>query len=158
MWAKHSTSNPVYTDGATVRPKTAHSQSQHSQTPRPQTPHPKTKHLQIAHPVIIPIPGYGFTRGDVSYTEEDFQEIFSYGIKTLAIRKKRRERRADARRILDKFKEDIKKEMEGDDLDINVLMQDEPFDGLGFQFDPSKCKTLKLGNRRFTSLVYFAPS
>lgn len=80
-------------------------------------------------------PGYGFIVGDTLYSDKDFLDIFIQGLKSSAIKKRRMDRRNDIRRILVKCHEDIKKEKEEEEFDVNVLMGDKPFFDLGFEVE-----------------------
>lgn len=62
----------------------------------------------------------------LSYTYRGrFGNIVSLGLRALAIKWKRRKRRANIRRTIEKYKEDIKELMEDEDFYLNVLVEDE---------------------------------
>lgn len=67
------------------------------------------------------------------YSHKDFLDIFNQALKAAAIREIRVDRRNNIRRMIVKCNEDIKKEKEEEELDVNVLMGDEPFFDLALE-------------------------
>lgn len=117
---KHYTPSSVYTDVSPVTPKRGRG---------------KTRAPQTARPVVTPIPGYGYRRGPHTYTEKEFQAIFMLGVKAKGLMERRERRRNHARGIIEKCKKDLQELIKDEDKDINVLMDDEPLNGLGLQIE-----------------------
>ena len=72
---------------------------------------------------VTPIFDGGYQRGQLIYTEKEFQDIFTLGLKMKSLRKKWERKRKDVRKVMVKCKRDLDNIIKEENKEITALIE-----------------------------------